>query len=104
MYIKEVYSEVRCKNSASERLSVFIKGYVCFCIALCQFQCLLMLQGIYTSSNHFLPVNCILIVFVSFIVKFFSFNIGAIVVIALSMVFLLLLINPISSAFCWSII
>ena len=44
------------------------------------------------------------IVFFSFIVKFLSYKIGAIFFIALFMMFLLLLINPMSSAYCWSII
>ena len=44
------------------------------------------------------------IVFLSFIVKFLSYKIGVIVFIALLMMSLLLLINPMSSAYCWSII
>ena len=60
-----------------------------------------MFKGIYTSFSHFfflLIVCCI--VFFSFIVKFLSSKIGAIFFIALSMMFLLLLINPMSSAYC----
>ena len=41
---------------------------------------------------------------VSFIVKFYSFSNSAIFLITLFMVFSLLLINPMSSAYCWSII
>ena len=45
-------------------------------------------------------VNCMLYCFYSFIVKFLSSKVGAMFFIALSMMFLLLLINPMSSAYC----
>ena len=95
----------------------FLQISVCLYLLKAMYvSCLRRSMSVSVSSNvprylHFFQsfcvcsVNCMLyFFFFSFIVKFRSSKIRAIFFIALSMMSLLLLINPMSSAYCWSFI